>query len=219
MVFLKDLKKQWPWNPQAQEDFSDKEVYTHLWEFEDATEEWRVPILPPMNGYAYVGMRICVHGKDSNYTVTPRLVIGETERGMFGLPWDHTLLSNGSWAPLGFPLTHKMIAISEDGLDSLIKHPEVCWGKVEFLAQRFEDIQEDESNLSYVFLNHRTDKVEWILNEENFMFRTNPMDGPVYRRRSKIMPSTRRLLEENRNEWQDTALFWNQVIIPAPLLG
>ena len=219
MVFLKDLKTQWPWNPQAQEDFSDKEIYTHFVAIEDATQEWRVPILPPMDGFAFVGMRVSVYGKDSHYTLTPRLVIGATERGMFGLPWDHTLLSNGSWAPLGFPLTHKMIAICEDGLDSLIKHPEACWGKVEFLAQRFQDLLEDESNLSYVFLNHRTDKVEWILNERNQMFKTNPMDGPVYRRRSKVMPSIRRLLEENRNDWQDTALFWNQVIIPAPLLG
>ena len=212
------MKTQWPWNPQAPEDFSDKEIYTHRVNVEDATDLWRVPIFPPMNGFAYVAMRVCVFRKDADYTMTPRLVLGETQRGMFGLPWDQTLLSNGSWAPLGYPLTHKMIAICEDGLDSLIKHPETCWGKVEFLAQRFEDILEDESNLSYIFLNHRTDKVEWILNEENLMYKIHPIDGPVYRHRSKIMPSMLRLLDKNRNDWEDASLIHEIVNIPAPLL-
>lgn len=219
MVYLKDLKYQYPWNPNAPEDYSDKEIYTHRVAIEDASSVWRVPILPPLNGFAFVGMRVSVFGKEMNYTMTPRLVIGQTERGMFGLPWDHTLLLNGTWGPLGFPITHKMIAISEDGLDSLIQHPGPCWGKVDFIAQRFDDLLEDESDISYIFLNHRTDKVEWILNEENLMFKINPMDGPVYRRKSKILPSTRRLLEDVRNDWQDSQPFWNQVILPAPLLS
>lgn len=218
MVYLKDLKHQFPWNLNAPEDYSDKEIYTHRVSVEDASKVWRVPILPPMNGFAFVGMRVSVDGKKGHYTITPRLVIGETERGMFGLPWDNTLLLNGTWGPLGFPITHKMIAICEDGLDYLIQHPEPCWGKVEFIAQRFEDLQEDESDISYVFLNHRTDKVEWILNQDNYMFKPHPMDGPVYRRKSKIIPSTRRLLEDNRTEWRDIQPFWNQVMIPAPLL-
>jgi hypothetical protein len=218
MVYLKDLKHQFPWNPNAPEDYTHKEIYTHRVAIEDASGEWRVPLYPPMNGYAFVGMRISVYGKDTNYTVTPRLVIGETNRGMFGLPWDHSLATNGSWVPLGFPITHKMIAIGEDGLDYMIQHPEACWGKVDFIAQRFDDILEDESNVSYIFLNHRTDKVEWILNKENLMYKPHPMDGAVYRRRAKVMPSVLRLLDPNRNPWQDTDLFWEEVNIPAPLL-
>jgi hypothetical protein len=218
MVYLKDLKNQWPWNPNAPEDYSDKEIYTHRVDPEDASSTWRVPLFPPLNGFAFVGMRISVYGKDSNYTVTPRLVLGETTKGMFGLPWDQTLLSNGSWAPLGFPITHKTIAIGEDGLDFLIQHPEPCWGKVDFIAQQFQDILEDESNISYIFLNHRTEKIEWILNEENLMFKPHPMDGPVYRRKSKLLPSILRLLEKNRNDWPDVELFWDTVNLPAPLL-
>jgi len=127
MVFLKDLKSQWPWNAQAKEEFEDKEVYTHHVDKEDASTDWRIPILPPLDGFAYVGMRVLVYGKNTDYTVVPRLVLGERQEGMFGMPWDNTLLSNGVWAPLGFPLTHKMIAITEDGLDSLIHHSEPCW--------------------------------------------------------------------------------------------
>lgn len=218
MVSLKDLKYQFPWNPNAPEDYADKEIYTHRVAMEDASTEWRVPVLPPLNGFAFVGMKVNVYGKETTYTMTPQLVIGATNRRMFGLPWDVTLLTNKSWAPLGFPLTHKMIAIGEDGLDYLIQHKEPCWGMVEFIAQRFEDILEDERNISYIFLNHRTDKVEWILNEYNLMFKPNPLDGALYPRRSKIIPSTRRLLEDSRNDWQDTQPFWSEVNLPAPLL-
>ena len=217
MVFLRDIPTQWPWNPNVK-DLSDKEIYTHRVDEEDASSIWRVPVLEPLHGFAYTGMRVSVYGKPAEYTMVPRLVIGETQRGMFGLPWDNTLVNNGCWAPLGFPLTHKMIAISEDGLDYIIKHPEPCWGQVEFVGQKFDDLLEDESDISYLFLNHRTDKIEWVLNEENLMFRFHPMDGPVYHRKSKLMPSMLRLLDKQRNTWQDTEVFWNAVNIPAPFL-
>jgi hypothetical protein len=217
MVFLKDLKQQYPWNPNAPEEYADKEIYTHRVSVEDASKTWRVPLLPPMNGFAFTGLRLSVYGKTMDYTAVPRLVIGETEKPMFGMPWDTTIASNGTWAPLGFPITHKIIAIGEDGLDILIDHAEPCWGKVDFIAQRFDDLDEDESDLSYIFLNHRTDKVEWILNQNNLMYKPQPIDGPLYRRRSKVLPSIERLLTVNRNDWQDTERFWSQVNIPIPL--
>lgn len=217
MVFLTNLSSQWPWNPNN-EDFSDKEIYTHRIAFEDASKVWRVPVLDPMGGFAFTGMRVSVVGKDDTYTMTPRLVLGETNKSMFGLPWDHTLLTNGSWAPLGFPLTNKIIAITEDGLDYLIHHSEPCWGQVEFVAQRFEDLHEDETGMSYLFLNHRTDKVEWILTSDNWMFKPSVYDLPVYKQRCKLIPSVLRLLDKNRNPWEDTALSWDAVNLPAPLL-
>ena len=217
MVFLKDLKTQWPWNPNA-EDFSDKEIYTHRISVEDASRQWRVPILEPQNGYAYTGIRITVFGKETDYTIVPRLVIGATQEGMFGQPWDRTIVKNGGWSPLGFPLTHKMIAISEDGLQILLEHADVCWGKVEFVAQRFEDILEDETQISYAFLNHRTDKVEWILNPSNLMYKPLVYDEPVYPRKTKLIPSVLRLLAVERNDWADTSLFQNQISLPLPLL-
>lgn len=218
MVFLKDIPFQWPWHVNAPQNLEDKEIYTHRIALEDASKLWRVPILPPMNGFAYTGYRMVVFGRDESYTTVSRLVIGETLRDMFGVPWDHSATTHKKWTPLGFPLTHKMIAIGEDGLDLLINHPEKCCGHVEFVAQRFEDILEDETEMSYVFLNHRTDKVEWILNADNLMFKMNLMDGSAYRRKSKIIPSMLRLLDTNRNEWQDTTIVQNLVNLPAPLL-
>lgn len=218
MVYLKDLKTQWPWNPNASEDFSDKEIYTHRISVEDASGLWRVPILEPMNGFAYTGVRISVYGKNSEYTRTCRLVLGATERPMFGMPWDNTIANNGSWVPLGFPLTHKMIAITEDGLDLLIPHAEPCWGRVDFVAQRFEDIYENEDQISYVFLNHRTDKVEWILDANNRMFRPRPNEEPVYPARSKLIPSVLRLMDLQRNDWPDLEKEHPRINLPVPLL-
>lgn len=217
MVFLKDLREQWPWCPEH-EDFSDKEIYTHYMDQEDSSKVWRVPIYDPMRGFAYTGVRVCVFGQDPNYTVVPRIVLGASFKSMFGLPWDQTVATNGSWTPLGFPLTNKIIAITEDGLDLVIHHSEPCWGKVEFVAQRFEDLLEDETEIAYIFLNHRTDKVEWILNPDNFMYKPRKGDQTLYRQKSKIMPSVLRLLEKERNPWQDTCLYWSEVNIPAPLL-
>jgi len=62
MVFLKDVSTQWPWNPQDN-NFSDKEIYTHRVSIEDASSLWRVPILAPLNGFAFTGMRISVYKK------------------------------------------------------------------------------------------------------------------------------------------------------------
>jgi hypothetical protein len=216
MVFLKDIQTQWPWNPEDK-DFSEKEIYTHRVAFEDASDVWRVPVLPPMNGFVYTGMRVNVFRKPVEYTMVPRLVLGETDKAMFGLPWDNSMASNGTWVPLGFPLTNKIIAICEDGLDYIIKHPDACCGQVEFVAQRLDDFLQDEKEFTYMFLNHRTDKVEWILNADNRMFKPYPYDGHVYQAKTKLIPSMLRLLDKNRHPWEDCSLYRDSVTMPFPL--
>lgn len=218
MVFLSQLSSQFPWNLNAEEDYSDKEIYTFRVSLEDASDSWRVPLLEPIDGFAFVGVRVTVFGQSSEYTMVPRLVQGATTKAMFGLPWDQTVLTNGAWAPLGFPLTHKMLAISEDSLDLLIRHTEPCWGRVDVLAQRFEDLMEDETGIQYAFLNHRTDKIEWILSETNLMYKPTPMDGPVLRGKTKLIPSVLRLLDFQRAVWSDRSLWKETVNLPAPLL-
>ena len=218
MVYLSQLSSQFPWNANAPEDYSDKEIYTFRVSLEDASEDWRVPLLEPMDGFAFVGIRVTVFGQTSEYTMIPRLVQGATTKPMFGLPWDQTVLTNASWAPLGFPLTHKMLAIDEDALDLLIRHTEPCWGRVDVLAQRFEDLMEDETGITYAFLNHRTDKIEWILSETNRMYKPHPVDGPVLRGRTKLIPSVLRLLDSQRTAWSDRTLWKPSVNLAAPLL-
>jgi len=219
MVYLRDMKNQWPWVNDPTHNFSDKEIYTHTVNLEDASNTWRVPVLPPMGGYAYTGIRVSIFGKDTQHTVKGQLVLGETEKPVFGMPWDIALLSNGSWTPLGFPITHKIIALTEDGLDFIIEHTDSCWGQVSFVAQRFEDLLEDESDISYAFLNHRTDKVEWILNDKNYLYKPRPNDEPVYRKKVKIIPSILRLLDPKRADWTLVEKFRDHLNVPVPLLA
>lgn len=215
MVFLKDLKTQWPWSPNADEDLSDKEIYTHTIHLEDASDVWRVPILPPMNGFAFVGIHISIYGKGGSYSREARLVLGETDKPLFGPQWDTVSVKNTGWTPLGFPLSHKMIAITEDGLDILISNPEACGGRVELLAQRFEDILEVEEDISYLFLNEQNGKVEWVLNETNLMYKPFEQETPYYRRKVKLIPSTRRLFDGEKPDWPDIATSWEGVSLVA----
>lgn len=219
MVSLKDLKSQWPWNRSLQpETLSDKEIYTHRVESAKPSFVWRIPVLPPLNGYAYTGMRIVVYGKDDTYTMDARLQLKATESPMFGLPCDTTSAKNGSWAPLGFPLTNKLLRISQDGLEYVVRHDELCWGKVEFVAQRFQDLQEDEADMSYIFLHNQKDKVLWVLNKENNMYKPHPALNIVFRNKVKIIPSIPRLLDTGRNDWPDEALYWSGITISIPFL-
>lgn len=218
MVYLRDLKYQWPFDLQAPQNLSDKEIYTHRVALEDASKEWRCPIFPPMNGFAFVAVRLVIFDKKAPATPLGSLVFGETNKPVFGMPWDNVLLDD-KWCPLGFPLTHKMIAMTEDGLDLIIRHSEVCAGKVEFLAQRFEDLLEEEGDMAYAFLNHRTDKVEWCLTgKENILYKPNANVDPLYQGRIKIIPSILRLLDSKRQQWPDTSLFQPCLSISVPLL-
>jgi hypothetical protein len=131
MVYLKDVQTKWPWDPNAPEDYSDKEIYTHLISIGDASKSWKVPVLPPMNGFIYTGIRILVFGKDSRYTVSIHL-------------WENVSIRNGIWTPLVFPLTKNIIEMKEGGFTLDIHHEESCWGKVEFIGERFDDLVENE---------------------------------------------------------------------------
>lgn len=219
MVFLRDLSTQWPFNPQAPQDLSDKEVYTARVAVEDASKQWRCPVYPPMSGFAFVAVRLRVVNQNTPATPLGSLVLGATDKPVFGMPWDNVLLED-KWTPLGFPLTHKMIAVTEDGMDFLVHHGKECFGQVEFLAQRFEDLLQDESDMAYAFLNHRSDKVEWILTgKENILYKPQLNLDPIYHGKIKLIPSVHRLLDTNRQVWPDTSVFQKPLNLSAPLLA
>jgi hypothetical protein len=219
MVYLRDLPNQWPFNPQAPQDLTDKEIYTARVTVEDASKLWRCPVYPPMNGFAFVAVRLRIANKQGPSTPLGSLVLGATEKPVFGMPWDNVLLEE-KWCPLGFPLTHKMIAITEDGLDFLVHHSQECFGQVEFLAQRFDDLLEEEADMAYAFLNHRSDKVEWILTgKENILYKPQVHIDPVYHGKIKLIPSVLRLLDEKRQVWPDISQFQKPLNVSVPLLA
>ena len=122
MVYLNNVQDQWPWNPNDT-DMSNKEIYTHRVSIKDATDIWKVPVLPPMNGFVYNGMRVLVFGKDAEYTMSiGGIDVKSGERIMSG-----ERIKSGEWVPLPF-------LGRENSVEILMKQNESCWGKVEFVA-------------------------------------------------------------------------------------
>lgn len=216
MVFLKDLKQQWPWNPNNK-NLEDKEIYMHIVHEEDASREWRVPIYAPLHGFAFVGIRVLVEGASDTYAMMPRLVMGATYNPVFGAPWDNTLCTNGQWKEVGFPLTHRMIALTEDGMDMIIKHNELCFGKVEMIAQRFDDLMEDESHISYAFVHHRTNTIEKIMTPWGSFFKPENSHLEIFDSPIKIIPCLYRVLNKNEPDWPDTRLYWRSLSLRDPI--
>lgn len=147
MVFLSEIREQWPWSPNAVKDYSDKEIYTHIVTPSITNQEWVIPVTAPMPGYAYVGIRLSVAGKHDTYSTSPRFV-RENHSPVFGHPWDIYTCTNTSWTRLSFPILHRMF---DQTIQILIAHDTPCFGKVELLAQKFDDLLEDDSHITYVY--------------------------------------------------------------------
>ncbi len=214
MVYLKDLASQYPWNS---EDIiqDNKEIYTHHIDPEDTCDKWIIPIFEPQNGFAYTGFRIHAVNKDDHYSVKCRMVVTYRNRSMFGEKNDHYKAVNKQWTPLRFPLTHKMIAIDEDGLSLMVEHDEPVCGFVEFIGQKFDDLLEDESPIAYAFFHENT--IECILTQNNYMIKPDKQYGPKYYHPIKLIPSITQLLDKNKTPWQDTEPYWNTLQYDNPL--
>ena len=210
MVYIKDLRSQWPWNPQAAQDMSDKEIYTYMIGPADRSNRWRIPIEAPMDGFAYVGVRIIVADAPAEYPILPYVVRGYSDNHVFGIPWDNLYCLNGKWRELGFPLTNRMIAIDEEGLDLIVTHQRACYGKVEFIAQRLEDIRVEE-DVTYAFLDDRKRQVAWLLTPRGHFYKPDPMDGSSWNGPVKMIPCLTRVLDSRIPEWHDTREYQDSV--------
>ena len=143
MVKLTEILEQFPWNPAAPQDLSDKEIYTHTVAPEDLGTVWSVPILACMRDFAYVGFRI-----RTNTQVVPTSVILMTGDGkrhsIIGKREDN--LTSGfptvNWTPFKYPLPAKILSLDEDEPILEVVFPGDVFGKVEFLAQKFDELEE-----------------------------------------------------------------------------
>jgi hypothetical protein len=141
MVKLTEILEQFPWNNQAPEDWSDKEVYTHTVDPDDTNTVWSVPILSCLDGFAYVGFRI-----RPSIQLVPSSVILMTGDGkrkpLLGSAKDTQM--NGhptvNWTPFKIPLPARLLALDEDEPFLEITFSGPVFGKVEFLAQQFDEL-------------------------------------------------------------------------------
>jgi hypothetical protein len=142
MVKLTEIIEQFPWNPQAPEDWSDKEVYTHTVYPEDSSHIWSVPILSCMQEYAYVGFRI-----RANIQVFPNSVVlmsGDGKRKpviYYKEDFQRYGFETVNWTLFRYPLPARLLALDEDEPILEIVFPGDVYGKVEFLAQKFDELE------------------------------------------------------------------------------
>lgn len=215
MVFLKDLKTQWPWNADA-EVGDDKIIYVEEVAKEDASIKWRIPIEPPKHGYAYVGFRVVVDDAPVNYAMRANLVYGHTVKPLFEEPFEGMTCKNSAWTAFVFPLTHRMIAIDDEGLDIRLNHMTQRSGYIEMLAQRFDDLLEDESSMNYAFINETSRPVRLMTPKGQFYSPAFEQLG-LWEQPVKIVPPMRRILDTTKPDWFDDKIAWPTLSMTAPV--
>lgn len=197
MGYLSTLANEWPWNSSSVKELGDKEIYSQIITPTETSDEWEVPIQPCMPGMAYVGIRVSVLGKNENYSMYPRFVLGKSHFPLLGHPWDIQHCKNGQWAHLSYPMVPRLLKQPDKGSPTLlVAHNTPCFGKVELLAQKFDDLLEDDSNISYAYYDPLLDEVSMIHTPDDFfdaeLMKKNA--APSWPLRVKILSPVRTLL-------------------------
>jgi hypothetical protein len=165
MVNLSQLSEEWPWNPQATKDLSDKEILTHFQHLDDKSKEWYAPLYPCLPGYAFVGYRIMTVSGDIPANI--RLQVGNgfsKPHTIFGPRTDAQKVNPviAGWTLFKIPITHRMCAFDEDELHLRVEFHDDNWGKVEILAQRFDDLPESDEPTDYWYPSPFNQEGGWI---------------------------------------------------------
>lgn len=202
MVYLADLRNEWPWKANAEPQMEDKEILTQT--ILQPGKDWLISVLPPMRGYAFIGIRfVAVDGTQDDMALA-RLVRQDTgirDSTVFGFPWDQALLNHGMWRPLGFPLSHSLC--NNVHLEIILQMDKAFVGKVELLAQKIDDLMDGE--VLFGFLNDRKQRLEWIQDRAGHL---RIPDANSFYERVKVVPGLHRLLDKKEPEWEDRAYFW-----------
>jgi hypothetical protein len=218
MVFLSEIAKGFPFNPNAEPDLSDKEIYTRHIAYDDMPNEWVITIPEPMEGYVYIAMRMTVYGNALPIYTADSTLKAPGYRRVFGPAWNNVPLVNGQWHPFGFPLTRRIISVDEDGFDLIIKHNQPVMGKIELLAQRFDDFLEDERGITYAFVDDVMNIVEWVLKPNGLFFKPDErLDERELKGKIKLLPCLNRLLNPKEDPWIYNEPFVESVRLFKPL--
>jgi hypothetical protein len=213
MVYLSNLATQWPWNGSSEKELADKEIYSQMISPSQTSDEWEIPIPSCLPGMAYVGIRIHVYGK-KDYSVYPRFVIGKRHFPLLGHPWDIQHCKNGEWAHLSYPILPRLLKQSEKGsVTLLIAHNTPCFGKIELLAQKFDDLLEDDAHISYAYYDPLLNEITMIQTSEQF-YSGNILETHNARR-VKILSPLRYILH-NKDAKKDTKPYQLGIRMKSP---
>ena len=174
MVYLTQSLEQYPWNKYAAEEWSDKEVLTQTVDPEDASKVWRVTIYPCLKDFAFVGFRI--RANTQVFPKSVRLISGDGKRQtIFGYHTDY--LSNGfatvNWVRFKYPLPCRLLSLNEDEPLLEVVFDSQVFGKVEFLAQEFQELK-DENRPLWFCENDYAD-AGWILTPNATFYRLDTL--------------------------------------------
>ena len=153
MVRLSQVKTQYPWCfvPNVKNALSDKEILTQ--DVEDESAVWRVPLLPCLPGFAYVGFKIYTLDHDNVQIVSAKTSQGAEDKPLFGLVEDkiHIKKYPSGYIPLNFPIVSRLCHLNEDEIHLVIAFSSTVAGRVEMIAQKFDDLPEDDFKAKYYY--------------------------------------------------------------------
>ena len=159
MVRLSDIKKQYPWSfvPNVTNALFDKEILTQNIDEESTT--WRIPLLPCLPGFAYVGFKVNTYSDDADVKpISAKTVQGARDKALFGMPDDVISIKEypSRYIPFNFPIVSRLCHLNEDEIHLVLAFDQAVSGRVEIIAQKFDDLPEDDFRTKYYY----------VLNEE-----------------------------------------------------
>ena len=156
MVLLSDIKTQYPWCNVTNALF-DKEILTQNIDEESTT--WRIPLLPCLSGFAYVGFKVNTYSDDVDVKpISAKTVQGARDKALFGMPDDVISIKEypSRYIPFNFPIVSRLCHLNEDEIHLVLTFDQAISGRVEIIAQKFDDLPEDDFRTKYYY----------VLNEE-----------------------------------------------------
>jgi len=156
MVLLSQVKTQYPWCfvPNVRKALADKEILTH--DVEDESPVWRAPILPCLPGFAYVGFKVNTYSHDDHDNV--QIVYAKTAQGaedkpLFGGGNDRLVISKypSGYIPFNYPIVSRLCHLNEDEIHLVLTFNTPVCGRVEMIAQKFDDLPEDDLHAKYYY--------------------------------------------------------------------
>ena len=153
MVRLSDIKRQYPWCDVITA-LQDKEILTQSIDEESTT--WRIPLLPCLPGFAYVGFKVNTYSGVK--PISAKTVQGDRDKALFGMPDDVISIKEypTGYIPFNFPIVSRLCHLNEDEIHLILTFGEAISGRVEIIAQKFDELPEDDFRTKYYY----------VLNEE-----------------------------------------------------
>ena len=152
MVLLSDIKTQYPWCNVTNALF-DKEILTQNIDEESTT--WRITLLPCLPGFAYVGFKVNTYSDDADVKpISAKTVQGDRDKALFGMPDDVISIKEypSRYIPFNFPIVSRLCHLNEDEIHLVLTFDQAISGRVEIIAQKFDDLPEDDFRTKYYYV-------------------------------------------------------------------